>query len=113
MKIDASITGVSREIIHNALTAEGVPGLALGYTNLHLLPMYQQKIAYGSKGFPWSSDICHREVSYDRGICPVAENINDKELLGFEMCAYEISSTNISEIVNAFHKVWAGLKDLA
>ena len=113
MKIDASITGVSREIIHSALTAEGVPGLAIGYTNLHLLPMYQQKIAYGSKGFPWSSDICHREVSYDRGICPVAENINDKELLGFEMCAYEISSTNISEIVNAFHKVWAGLKDLA
>ena len=68
--LDIERVGVGRARIHAALEAEGVTGLAAGYANLHLLPMYQQKIAYGSRGFPWTSDICHRDVGYAKGICP-------------------------------------------
>jgi nucleoside-diphosphate-sugar epimerase len=38
--------GVSRDLIIRALEAEGVSGLTSGYANIHLLPMYQKKIAY-------------------------------------------------------------------
>jgi len=104
--------GVSREKICAALTAEGVSGLAEGYANVHLLPMYQEKMAYGSKGFPWTSDICKRDVSYAKGICPVAEELCDKTFVGFEMCGYELDDEHVDLIVASFRKVWANIETL-
>lgn len=112
MVLDCDILGVTREKIAEALTAEGVTGLAAGYTNVHLLPMYQKKIAYGSNGFPWTSDICKRDVSYDKGICPVAEELHDKSYLGFEMCLNELENNDVDLIITAFRKVWANLDKL-
>ncbi|MBU2538875.1 MAG: DegT/DnrJ/EryC1/StrS family aminotransferase [Proteobacteria bacterium] len=107
MVLDVERLGVPRARILAALEAEGVVGLAAGYACLHLLPMYQQKMAYGSKGFPWSSDICHREVSYRKGICPVAEKLNESDYLGYEMCMHELTDADVDLIVKAFEKVWA------
>ncbi len=112
MKLDVNKIGVSRARIIEALEAEGLKGLMNGYINLHMLPMYQRKIAYGSKGFPWSSDICKREVSYEKGICPVAETLQDSTFLGFQMCLHQMSDTEINFTVNAFRKVWSNLDDL-
>ncbi|MDH4199591.1 MAG: DegT/DnrJ/EryC1/StrS family aminotransferase, partial [Spirochaetia bacterium] len=58
MVLDVDALGVSRDRICEALIAEGIEGLSPRYINLHLLPMYQQKMAYGSKGFPWTSNTC-------------------------------------------------------
>ena len=74
-----------------------------------MLPMYQNKIAYGSKGFPWSSDICKRKVSYKKGICPVAEYFHDSSFLGFQMCLHEMSDIEIDATVLVFRKVWSNL----
>lgn len=106
MILDVDQLGVSREKIVAALEAEGVTGLAAGYANVHLLPMYQRKIAYGSNGFPWSSDICKRDVSYAKGICPVAEELHDKTFIGFAMCLNELEDEDADLIVAAFKKVW-------
>lgn len=101
--------GVSRARIVAALEAEGVDGLASGYACLHLLPMYQQKIAYGSNGFPWTSDICKRTVSYAKGICPVAEQLHDEGFLGLQMCLHDLEGADVDLIVEAFSKVWTNL----
>lgn len=103
--------GVSRERIHAALRAEGVP-VSNSYQNIHLLPIYQNKIAFGSNGFPWTSDICHRDVDYSKGICPVAEELNDNSYLGFGMCSYDLTDHDVDLIIQAFHKVWANLDAL-
>jgi len=113
MILDVDLLGVSRQKIHAALEAEGVTGLASGYANVHLLPMYQKKIAYGSKGFPWTSDICHRDVDYSKGICPVAEQLHDKTYLGFQMCLHALEGEDIDLIVAAFRKVWQQLASLS
>lgn len=107
--LDVETLGVSREQIHQALQAEGVTGVASGYQNLHLLPMYQRKIAYGSNGFPWKSTTCRREVSYQKGICPVAENLHDSTYLGLAMCMHDYSDEDIDLVVSAFRKVWGNL----
>lgn len=107
--LDIEQLGVSRARIVEALVAEGVVGLAAGYANLHLLPMYQQKIAYGSKGFPWTSDICHRDVSYQKGICPVAEKLHEFTYLTFAMCMHELFDDDVNLMVMAFRKVWDNL----
>lgn len=112
MVLDTENIGVPRDRIFAALVAEGVPGLAQGYQNVHLLPMYQKQIAYGSRGFPWSSDICRRPVDYSKGICPVAEKLHDETYLGLEMCAHELSDEDIDLIIAAFHKVWNEMETL-
>lgn len=109
--VDENALGVSRDRIHAALQAEGVP-VSNKYQNLHLLPMYQQKIAYGSKGFPWSSEICRRDIDYRKGICPVAENLNDASFLGLGICTYEYTDCDIALVATAFRKVWAHLDTL-
>ncbi|TGM78969.1 DegT/DnrJ/EryC1/StrS family aminotransferase [Leptospira levettii] len=112
MEIDEKVTGVSKHRIYNALVAEGVSDISLQYANLHLLPMYQKKIAYGSKGFPWTSDICKRDVDYSKGICPVAEGLNDSTYLGYEMCVREFPDEHVDLVISAFQKVWKHLNQL-
>ena len=95
-----------RSLIKKALEAEGVQGLSDGYICTHLLPMYQHKIAYGSKGFPWNSEIYKRNISYKKGICPVAENLHFKSYLGLSIDLYNLSSKDINLIIKSFKKVW-------
>jgi len=108
MVVNAAESGASRERIHAALQAEGVM-LSNRYQNIHLLPCYQNKMAYGTKGFPWNSDICHRDVDYRKGICPVAETMHDSAYLGFGMCVYDLTDADVDLIVAAFRKVWSNL----
>ncbi len=110
--LDTELLGISRKKITEALRAEGVQGLMEGYANIHMLPMYQNKIAYGSSGFPWNSEYCDREVSYAKGICPVAEKLHDESFLGYEMCLHELSDKDIDLVLKSFHKVWNNLDKL-
>jgi len=112
MVLDIADIGVSRDRIHAALEAEGIAGLVSGYVNVHLLPIYQNQIAYGSKGFPWSSDICQREVDYSKGICPVAEKLHDESFLGIEICRLELTDEDVDLIVEAFKKVWSNISKI-
>ena len=112
MILDIKKIGISRNKIIEALTAEGIEGLMGGYANIHLLPMYQRKIAYGSNGFPWSSEICKRDVSYKKGICPVAEELHENSFLGYEMCLHDLSNQDTNLIIEAFYKVWSNLDEI-
>lgn len=109
MVLDIEQLQVPRATILAALQAEGVQGLAGRYQNVHLLPIFQKKIAYGSSGFPWNSELCKREVSYAKGICPVAEEMNDRDYLGLAMCMHELDDADIDLVAQAFHKVWSQL----
>ena len=110
--VDVERIGVTRERLVEALTAEGVCALANGYANLHLLPMYQQKMAYGSSGFPWTSDICRRDVSYAKGICPVAESLHDTSFIGCGIFMHALSDDDVQNVIKAFQKVWNQLEAL-
>ncbi len=110
--LDVDKLPVNRDQVFSALKAEGVP-VSRGYQNIHLLPMYQQKIAYGSSGFPWSSDICKREVIYDKGICPIAEDMHFNRQLGIGICGFDLSIKDVALIIEAFEKVWASFDELA
>lgn len=106
MTLEPEFIDLSRAEIVAALRAEGVPALVDRYPTLHLLPAFQKKIAFGNQGFPWVSEFASRDVDYAKGICPVAERLNDEMFLGLLLCEYEFSSTDLDDIVTAFHKVW-------
>jgi perosamine synthetase len=107
----ASETGIPRPTVLKALEAEGLP-IASGYENLHLLPLYQQRIAYGKRGFPWTADIYQGRVSYEKGICPVAETLQDESFLLIGLCEYTFTDQEIDQMIGAFRKVWDHLGDL-
>lgn len=112
LTLEPETLGVDRATLRAALEAEGVSGLMAGYQNLHLLPMYQRKIAYGTRGFPWTSDICRRDVDYRRGICPVAERLHDATFLGLAVCVFDYADEDVDLVVAAFRKVWSNLDAL-
>lgn len=111
--IDVDKIGISRNSIVEALRAEGVYGLGEGYVNVHLLPIYQKKIAYGSNGFPWILKEARQDIDYTKGICPVAETLHDKTFISFGICMYELSCDDIDLMASAFRKVWKNLDSLS
>ena len=111
MQIDSNICGVNRDRLCQALQAEGL-WVSPKYQNIHLLPIYQKKIAYGSKGFPWTSEICRRNVNYKKGICPIAEKLQDEQYLGLGWCMFSLKKKNIKQLVQAFKKIWNNLHKL-
>ncbi len=108
-QIDKGVIGVSKDKIFNALKFEGVPALMSKYQNIHLLPIFQKKIAYGSKNFPWSISQNYKKITYTKGICPIAEEMQDEKMLGISLCMHEFSENEIDLISMAFRKVWDNL----
>ena len=111
LQIDKEFLGVSRNRICDAISAEGL-GVSKGYQNIHLLPMYQNKQAYGSKGFPWSSEYNSRSIDYAKGICPVAESLHDFDHFAFGLCNFDLSEKDVDIIIQIFKKVWNNLESL-
>jgi perosamine synthetase len=109
MVLDVKLLGITNEKIAEALIAEGLIGIGIKYQNIHLLPIYQEKIAYGSKGFPWNSEFCKRDVDYSKGICPVAESIQDDFFLAFGISQFDLEDDDIDLIIRVFKKVWSNL----
>ena len=112
MKIDKNKIGVSRDLIHKALVAEGINCLHTKFANLHLLPIYQKKIAFGSRGFPWIINGLKSKVSYKKGICPIAENLHNDSYLGFELCQFQMGKQETDLFINAFKKVWKNIEEI-
>ncbi|MEM8726567.1 MAG: DegT/DnrJ/EryC1/StrS family aminotransferase, partial [Pseudomonadota bacterium] len=108
MALNTKALGVSRAVIADALRAEGVPGVAPGYQNLHRLPIFTERIAYGTGGFPWTLRP-DRNFAYGAGTCPVAEELQDESFLGLAVCLHQLPSDDVADVVTAFRKVWANL----
>ena len=105
--LDIKKINLSRELICKALLAEGVK-IRFGYQNIHKLPIFQKKISYGSKGFPWS---INNKIKYDYSnqSFPVAEELHNKTFIHLPMYTYDYNENDIEEIGNAFQKVWYNL----
>lgn len=112
LKVDVQSLEISRGLLIDALRAEGLPGLMPGYQNIHLLPMFRNKIAYGTQGFPWNSPYCASTVEYRTGLCPIAEELHNKTFFGLNWCMYQYPAKDVDSIVEAFQKVWRNLDQL-
>jgi len=93
-----------RNKIIKFLKSENIVGLVEGYTNLHLLPVFKNKIAYGKQGFPWS--IFNKKINYKKGICKNAEELHDKTFFYLALCSYNYKLSDMKSYVHKFKKVW-------
>lgn len=111
MKHNPELTGVSRDVVYDALIAEGVPLIAKRYQNLHMLPMFLEKQCYGTRNFPWSLNDSV-DYSYGAGDCEIAERINDSEYIGMFMCGSNFDDCEINLVGEAFRKVYENIDEL-
>lgn len=106
LQIDSESVPWKKEDIVKRLTELGIPGMTSKYQNIHLLPIFQEKIAYGTTGFPWKLNGTESKVDYRKGICPNAERLQDKDYFGFFINGFDLSQENLDFIIESFEKVW-------
>ena len=107
MTINPEFLGYSRGWILEALQAEGVPALVGGYQCIHLNPLFRNRIAYGTGGFPWTGlSRGDSAVTYETGLCPVAEDLHQRTFLGLNLCAHFYTDHEVEQVIAAFRKVW-------
>lgn len=122
LKFDSEVAGMHRNRFVEAVKAE-LPAIELretegvkvvgGYVKpLYLQPMFQKKIAYGKRGFPFTSESAFRDVSYDRGICPVCESMHFDELINHELMRPFMTRQDLDDVAEAFEKVWENRGEL-
>ena len=106
-------TGVSRSKLVEALSKEGLGNsIYSGYANIHLLPMFKNKIAFGREGIPWKSEFYDNSVNYKKGICPVAEDYHDNKIISFGSCMIDGTDNELIKIKKIFEKVLSKISDL-
>lgn len=102
LKIDYSKIKINRNVLIKKLRREGVP-CSEGYLNLHEIPFFKNKIAYGLRGFPWSN----RNKNYLNIKCPVAEDLHNKSFFFIPLTEYNFGTNDIYSIIESFNKVWS------
>jgi len=112
IRYDEAKIGVHRDRFVEALNAEGIP-MVPGYVKpIYLEPMYQQRIAFGKDGYPFTYPGYKGEVVYDEGICPVVERMYNDELMFTNVCHADIDRADLEDVLKAFKKVYENLDDL-
>ncbi len=109
---DEAVAGVSRDRFIDAVRAELPPNdlreaegplLSYGYAKpLYLQPIFQKKIAFGSKGFPFTLG----PTDYRKGLCPVTERMFEKEFFEHEIMRPGMTQGDLDDVARAFEKVW-------
>lgn len=105
MQLEVNKIKKSRKFIVDKLKKEGIPGLIEGYVNIHKLPIFKKKIAYGKKNFPWSLNKNYKKA-YRFDDLYNTELLHNKTFFAIEVCLYELSMKDVEIISKKFFKVW-------
>lgn len=112
LKYNSSINGIHRNRYVSALQAEGMP-FESGYVKpLYLNPMYQQLIAFGKNGYPFTYPGYTGKVNYQQGICPITEKTENEKLILSTICHANIRKNDLDDIIEAFDKVHSNIWEL-
>lgn len=117
---DAAKAGLSRHQFVKAVLAElpkpeGFEGTALteGYVKpLYLSPVYQKRIAIGSKGFPFNLAPAGWP-DYSEGICPVTEHMYKNELLLCPVVREPLTTADMDDVASAMERVLEHAAEIA
>lgn len=110
-RFEAETVGVDRDRFIQAVKAEipsavgreTTPILGAGYVRpLYLQPLYQRRAARCAFNCPRYDG----HVSYQRGLCPVAERMHYRELFTNEYMRPSMSKDDLEDVARAFEKVY-------
>lgn len=98
ISFDENKIGIGRDLFCKALREEGIP-CGSGYVKpLYLNPLYLERRAYAFKHYTGNA-------RYEKGICPVAESLHEKEVITFEICRPPATIDDMNDVLEAIDKV--------
>lgn len=104
--------GIKRSTFVRAMLAEGFI-LSEGYQKpLYLMPLYQKKRMYPRSQFPFVSSEYPHDTRYEKGICPVAERMYEKEIVLSTICQPPNKKRQVDLFLQALRKVERNIGDL-
>lgn len=104
LQYDEKATGLPKKIYMEALQKEGI-NVTIGYPHpMYMNPLFTNKIAFGNKGCPFTCPFYGKEVSYGKGLSPVAEDVCAKSIFVPDIRPPN-TFTDMKDIVEAFKKV--------
>lgn len=116
LKFKPTVAGFHRDRFVDAVKAELSPielretegvKIGSGYVKpIYLQPIFQNRIAYGTAGCPWTCERYKKNVSYAKGLCPNAEDMYNYILITHEFIHPQMNKADIDDVVSAFMKVW-------
>lgn len=122
LQFNNEISGISREKFIEAVKAELTPfemreteGVKIGggYVKpLYLEPLYQKLIGYGDKGCPFKCPLYKGEVNYNKGVCPVCEDMHYNKVITHEFMVPSMTKKDMDDVAEAFNKVWLNISEL-
>lgn len=118
LQFDAEIAGMHRNRFIDAVKAELPPTLlreestvllSYGYVKpLYLQPLYQERIAFGRDGYPFTLS----DVTYPKGLCPITEEMHYHRLITHEFMRPGMTKSDMDDVISAFAKVWENRAEL-
>jgi len=113
MTYDEAAVGLPRSRFIEALVAEGVP-VGPGYPRpLYHNPLFQDRLAYGKQGCPFTCHLYQGTVSYAKGLCPTAEDLCARTALWTFVVRPPATTRDMDDIVAGFEKVLDGIPTLS
>jgi len=119
---DQNLTDIPRNEFIDAVKSELTPTqgrelwgplISCGYVKpLYLLPLFQKQIAIGANGYPFKSPFYRGNVTYGKGICPVAEYLHEHSLFHHDLAKPPVTNDDLDDIADAFIKVSRNLDEL-
>ena len=105
LRFDRSAAGISRDQFVNALNAEGAQ-FYQGYVQpLYLQPMYQKQKLF-KLSYPFSAPPNRDHTAkYDKGVCPIAENMYYEKMIINEHIRYPHVLRDIEQLIQIISKV--------
>ncbi|MBU0995467.1 MAG: DegT/DnrJ/EryC1/StrS family aminotransferase [Proteobacteria bacterium] len=104
--------GPHRDIVLDALRAEGIP-VGSGYQRLMCdNPVFTRKIAYGGHNCPWSCHLYNRKRDYDPSEFTVATDLLKNRFIWFYHIGKPNEKADMDDAAKAFIKVFQNLDDL-
>lgn len=95
---DESKIEISRNQFVSALNAEGIP-FGQGYVK----PLYLSPIYHESK--PFAYKFYQGKASYEKGICPITEQLHEKELVLTMVMRPPATEEDANDVISAIYKV--------
>jgi perosamine synthetase len=112
MKVDEKKLGITRDMLVDAMAAEGF-GMSKGYVKpIYLLPLFQQRKAFNNTAFPFKHNYYKGKADYSKGICPVVERLWKKEFTLTDVCQYPYTKKHVDLFLKALSKVLAHKEEL-
>jgi len=114
IRVDEKVLGISRDILADAMAAEGFP-LSKGYVKpIYLMKLFQERKAFNNTHFPFEKNTYYDgNPDYSKGLCPVVERMYEKEFTLTDICQHPYTAQHVDLFLTAIKKILAHTHELA